>query len=78
MSKYVMTPGEFRKEFSSRPNYRGHVLREAETDPVRRIVIVEGMPLKTYADCVLRDVLEYSVVGAPRDTLDWLLKRIIV
>jgi hypothetical protein len=77
MSNYIMSPSEFRKEFGRRPNYKGHVLIEEKTEPVERIVVMEGLPLEDYRDGILRSGLSYDIIEAPENFFQWLYTRIL-
>lgn len=75
---YIMTPEDFAKEFGSRRNCRSHALREAETDPVNRIVVVENVPFSAYRDGVLENCLGYEIKWRPQRLPDAVYTRLFV
>ncbi len=69
-----MTPDEYRKEFG----HRAHPAVEAQTDPVSRIVVIEGLSLEDYRDDVLAGQLDYRIKERPVKLGDRVYTRLFV
>lgn len=65
---------EFRERYKGLEAYTGHVLREASTDPITKVFVIEKASLDQYRS-ILGGRLGYEILDAPCTISDWVTTR---